>query len=144
MIITFKFSFGRSVHTGFTLMEVMISMGVLSIILCGVIMNVYRAEQEALIEQDRAIATRAAQQVIEAVAYESLAETKARNGTTFSVNLTTASTSNLGSITVVSAQWNGDSADLATADAVLVTVKVEDTAQEITYAVLQTVRAREE
>jgi prepilin-type N-terminal cleavage/methylation domain-containing protein len=120
---------------GMTLIELMIAMALLAVIFTGLGVTVLRADRNNVYNNDRAIAHKAAQEVLEVIHNESIDDTVARDGTTFDVLGLSTDGTNAGTITVSDLGW-----DSSSAQAYLVTINV-GTAQEI-FARVHSVRTR--
>jgi Tfp pilus assembly protein PilV len=121
-----------------SLMEVVVSVALLSIVLMALIGVTVMSNREINESNDRAVGQAAAQQMVEFLNTQSLDAVLAFNGTTFDVQgMTTARSETLGLITTTDLLW-----DSSTNQAYRVTVAVREPSTNHQYAVINVVRTR--
>jgi len=102
----------RSTQQGMSLIELMVAMAILAVTLTGVGITLLRLDQANIYQHDKALAYKAAQQVLEVINNESLTDAVARNNQTFDVyGMTSCSGTSLGLIEVQDLGWDSTSGD---------------------------------
>lgn len=97
-------------NKGLTLIELLVAMAILAVLLLGIGISMLRMEHANMLDHDRALAHKAAQQILEIIMNESLSDALSRHGTTFSVfGMTTCPEDNTGSISVQDMGWDSSS-----------------------------------
>ncbi len=93
---------------GLTLIELMVAISILAVLLLGLGMSILQIDRTNIFNHDRALAYKAAQQILEVIMNEDLTDAISRHNTTFSVaGMTGCSGENIGTISVQDLNWDG-------------------------------------